>query len=85
MVERAFTDEHGTPWMATIRKREGIDYQGRHHLVMRETAGGPEVELHDVRWNSEYTARRTLETMSGVELRRRLRSARGRAAGPTGG
>ena len=34
--------------------------------------------LSDVRWNSEEVASRTLKTMSDVELRRRLRSARGR-------
>jgi hypothetical protein len=85
MVERAFSDETGTPWTATVRRRDGTDYQGRYHLVLREPDGGAEVELQDVRWNSEYTARRTLETMSEVELRRRLRSARGRAGGPVGG
>jgi len=36
------------------------------------------VELRDIRWNSERSARRTLDTMSVVELRRRLRSAEGR-------
>ena len=44
-------------------------------------AGDDEVSLDDVRWNSERSAARTLETMSVVELRRRLRSARGRAPG----
>jgi hypothetical protein len=37
-----------------------------------------EVALEDVRWNSEEAARRTLLSMSPVELRRRLRNAKGR-------
>ena len=66
--------------MAGIAERPGADYKGRFYLVLRPsgTSEGGEVALEDVRWNSEKTARRTLETMSGVELRRRLRSARGR-------
>lgn len=60
-----------------------MDYKGRFYLVFRPEeegeAGGPEqLPLRDVRWNTERTARRTLETMSVVELRRRLRSAIGR-------
>ena len=47
---------------------------------MTPQEGGDPVELTDVRWNNERTAQRTLDTMSVVELRRRLRSARGRAA-----
>lgn len=38
--------------------------------------------LQDVRWNSVKTAERTLATASDVELRRRLRAARGRAGRP---
>lgn len=76
---REFEDATGQRWIATVQGREGLDYQGRFHFVLRPAAGGDPVELQDVRWNSEYTARRTLETMSDVELRRRLRSATGRA------
>lgn len=75
---RDFTDEHGAAWTATVAERDDDDYKGRFHLVMAPAAGGDAVELVDVRWNNERTARRTLETMSVVELRRRLRSARGR-------
>jgi hypothetical protein len=65
-----------------VAERVGTDYKGRFHLQMRPVDGAPEevVELVDVRWNSERTARRTLDSMSPVELRRRLRSARGRHA-----
>jgi hypothetical protein len=77
---REFSDEQGQRWEADIEGRGGIDYQGRFHLVFHPAEGGGDrVSLRDVRWNSEHTARRTLETMSDVELRRRLRSARGRA------
>jgi hypothetical protein len=78
---REFTDRDGTSWTATVRSRSGPDYKGRHYFVMR-SADNREVELTDVRWNSEQTASRTLETMSVAELRRRLRSAVGRAASP---
>ena len=75
---RQFEDEAGRGWIADVTKTSGVDYKGRFHLVMR--AGEDEVSLDDVRWNSERSAVRTLETMSVVELRRRLRSARGRAS-----
>ncbi|MDT8342541.1 MAG: hypothetical protein RQ751_13605 [Longimicrobiales bacterium] len=77
---REFEDENGEVWTATVGHREGQDYKGAWFLVLTPSSGGGPVVLEDVRWNSERTARRTLETMSRVELRRRLRSARGRAA-----
>jgi hypothetical protein len=81
---KEFQDENGHPWVATVEEREGPDYKGRFFLVLRpsDNASGEQVELLDIRWNSERSAGRTLETMSGVELRRRLRSALGRAGGP---
>jgi len=77
---REFEDVEGRRWRTRVASRSGPDYKGRYHLVMELVDGGPDdvVELVDVRWNSEKTAQRTLDTMSGVELRRRLRSARGR-------
>lgn len=75
--------------MASVAREEGGDYKGRFYLLLKGAADGdsPPVFLTDVRWNSERTAERTLATMSGVELRRRLRSARGRGrwAVPAGG
>lgn len=81
---RDFTDQDGRSWTASVREDRGVDYKGRFHLVMRPASGSDqdEVALHDIRWNSERTARRTLETMSPVELRRRLRSALGRSRAP---
>ncbi len=75
---REFRDEQGAEWVAGVAEREGLDYKGRFCLVLKEGQSGVEVCFEDVRWNSEETAARTLSTMSVVELRRRLRSARGR-------
>ncbi len=78
---RKFLDPDGGAWVATVRSEAGLDFKGRHHLYFHpEGAEDQGVELLDVKWNSQETAERTLATMSGVELRRRLRSARGRSA-----
>lgn len=83
---REFTDQEGRSWMATVREIQGPDYKGRWLFVMApKDDPDSEVALGDVRWNTERTARRTLETMSLVELRRRLRSALGRASAPVTG
>jgi len=81
---REFTDAEGRTWSASAAEASGEDYKGRMYMVFRPVDGPPEEELRltDVRWNSERTARRTLETMSVVELRRRLRSALGRSVSP---
>jgi hypothetical protein len=76
---REFKDAAGASWTATVRERPGPDYKGRYCFWLEPAAGGEGVPLLDVRWNSERTAHRTLATMSEVELRRRLRSALGRA------
>ncbi len=78
---RQFTDDRGDSWVASVAREEGGDYKGRFYLILADgTEGQSEpVSLTDVRWNSMRTAERTLATMSGVELRRRLRSALGRA------
>ncbi len=79
---RDFTDHEGLTWTADFREAAGLDYKGRFYLVFRqggtESDDADELPLGDVRWNTERTARRTIETMSVVELRRRLRSAQGR-------
>jgi hypothetical protein len=78
---REFEDESGDTWVAGIRARPGGDFKGRFVFVARPKSGNVAdyLWLEDVRWNSESTARRTLESMSSVELRRRLRSALGRS------
>ena len=79
---REFEDRNGAVWTASVREEKSTDYKGRFYFVMRPREGDEEVALHDIRWNSERAARRTLETMSVVELRRRLRQATGRSADP---
>ena len=81
---REFSDADGRDWVASATEEEGTDYKGRFFLVMSPSDTDEVVELRDVRWNSERSARRTIESMSVVELRRRLRSASGRGfARPT--
>lgn len=75
---REFTDSEGGSWRTDVAEADGNDYKGRFHLVMTGPSG-EQADLVDVRWNSRRTAERTLATMSVVELRRRLRSAAGRA------
>ena len=79
---RSFQDENGRTWIASVRERPGHDYKGRYSFVfaLEGQEGAEPIELADVRWNSLKTAQRTLATTSDVELRRRLRSARGRAS-----
>ena len=74
---RDFSDAEDRTWTASVREQTGADYKGRFYLVLTNDAG-EESSLLDVRWNSERTARRTLMTMSIVELRKRLKSAVGR-------
>lgn len=80
---RRFEDQDGRAWVATVIERPGHDYKGRYHFHMAPEDGdeGQGYDLVDVRWNRVKTAERTLETMSEVELRRRLRQALGRGAG----
>lgn len=77
---REFEDEGGAEWQAGVDARPGPDFKGRYFFVARPKGGDPgaDVGLGDLRWNSEESARRTLQTMSGVELRRRLREAKAR-------
>lgn len=77
-IMKEFTDADGRTWIASVDEEMSPDYKGRFHLVMKPVEGEGSLPLRDVRWNSERTARRTIETMSEVELRRRLRVARGR-------
>ncbi|MDH5590835.1 MAG: hypothetical protein OEZ37_12375 [Gemmatimonadota bacterium] len=78
---RSFTSPDGATWVASVREDPGSDYKGRYYLVVVPESGSSAegFALADVRWNTERTAQRTLDTMSEVELRRRLRSAVGRA------
>jgi hypothetical protein len=83
---RDFADAAGRAWHASVLEDPGTDYKGRVYLVLspRDGADEPAVTLEDMRWNSERAARRSLETMSEVELRRRLRQAVGRSGSAPG-
>jgi hypothetical protein len=78
---REFKDERGETWLASVLEREGEDYKGRFffRLSPKDGAQEPCILLRDVTWNSSKTAERTLNTMSEVELRRRLKIGLGRA------
>jgi len=77
---REFEDAAGRRWHASVREIPGPDYKGRIRLVFEPVDGdGSMVVASDVRWNSERTARRTLETMSRSELEKRLSAAVGRS------
>lgn len=77
---REFRDERGAVWVASVQEGVGDDYKGRFCFAVSPKDGpqGATVSLEDIRWNSANTAERTLRTMSEMELRRRLRIARGR-------
>jgi hypothetical protein len=79
---RDFVDEGGTRWVASATERVGDDYKGRFCFILVPENGSETdaVTLTDICWNSRETAERTLQTMGGSELRRRLRSALGRGA-----
>ena len=79
-----FLDEDRRTWVATVRLESDTDYKGRYYLHLHPRGGTDDegVNLLDVRWNSLGTAERALATISEVELRRRLRSAVGRASSP---
>ena len=79
-----FLDEDRRTWVATVRSESGTDYKGRYCLHLHPRGGTDDegVNLLDVRWNSLGTAERALAIISEVELRRRLRSAVGRASNP---
>ncbi len=73
-----FIDESGEVWSAAVVERPGPDYKGRFVLHMTSSDGTRSVTVEDIAWNSSHTARRTLDTMSTTELRRRLRIGLGR-------
>ncbi|MBH16028.1 MAG: hypothetical protein CME30_01935 [Gemmatimonadetes bacterium] len=77
---RQFLDQDGNSWIATAKEEPSVDYKGRYYMYLHEEdqQGGQGYKLLDIRWNGKEVAKRTLQTMSDVELRRRLRTARGR-------
>ena len=80
---KQFKAEDGREWVATAREEDTPRHHGRWFLVLHP-AGDPETELAlpEVRWKTEQTARRTLESMGDFELKRRLRMAARRHEAP---
>lgn len=73
---KTFTAEDGREWVATAREEDTPRHHGRWYLVLHPAdAEAPELAVPEIRWKSRHTAERTLGTMSGFELRRRLRIA----------
>ncbi len=82
---KTFTDDQGREWVATAREEATPRHHGRWYLVLHPAGRDEDVlTVPEVRWQTEATARRTLETMSEFELRRRLRLGMGRVRGTTG-
>jgi hypothetical protein len=79
---RIFEDEGGREWTASVVEREDQDYKGRYSLLLlsQGESGEERVSLREVCWNSERAAEKALQLLSETELKRRLRSAVGRAA-----
>jgi hypothetical protein len=77
---RSFIDESGQSWRVAAREEETPRHHGRWHLVFLPAGAeaGSELPLPEVQWQTAETARRTILTMSEVELRRRLKVARAR-------
>jgi hypothetical protein len=75
---RDFSDFDGTTWTALVVGSEGADAQKGYYLVLTSEDGRERVVLDKVRWVTERMAWRTLEALSDVDLRRRLRETRGR-------
>ena len=79
---RTFTDEHGTQWTAEVREEQTPRHHGRWYLVLR--SGTEQLEVPEVRWQTQPSANRILKTASDFELRRRLKNARARYASNDG-
>ena len=69
-----FADETGASWTAAVAEQPGPNYKGRFILQIASADGDQVFTLPEVAWNSTQAAQRTLDTMSEVELRRRLRA-----------
>jgi len=79
---KTFADESGRMWVASAREEDTPRHHGRWYLVFHpEGDDSSPLEMLDVRWQTQATAARTLQTMSDFELRRRLHIMLGRAPG----
>jgi len=73
---REFKDDDGQQWVARALEEATPRHHGKWYLVFQPaddpTRSHP---LPEIRWQTQATADRTLNTMSEFELRRRLNSA----------
>jgi hypothetical protein len=77
---RNFLDDQGREWTATSREENTPRHHGRWYLAFHPVADPTAlIPLPEVRWQTRQSAQRTLDTMSGFELLRRLLAARARA------
>lgn len=74
----SFIDESGASWTASAREEDSPRHHTRWYLVF-ESPDGEVLPMPEVRWQTRATAERTLRTMSGFELRRRIHIVRERA------
>jgi hypothetical protein len=79
---RTFTDDSGAQWNAEAREEKTPRHHGRWYLVFR--SGAQELEMPEVRWQTQTSANRILQTASEFELRRRLKNVRARIASNDG-
>ena len=80
---RDFTDEQGDVWTATVIEEDTPRHHGRWYLVFHPAgAETPRLAAPEVRWQSLRSARRTIDTMSLFELRRKLEGVKRRAGVP---
>lgn len=77
---RTFKDASGREWVAGAHEEATPRHFGRWYMILRPADGvGPELAVPEIRWQTERSAARTLQTMAEFELRRRLESALRRA------
>lgn len=80
---KTFEAEDGRQWVATAAEEDAPRHHGRWYMVLRPVdEAGPELVLPEVRWQTPYTADRSIRAMSDFELRRRLRMASNRLDSP---
>jgi hypothetical protein len=80
---KSFTGDDGREWVATAAEEDSPRHHGRWYMVLRSADDADlELVLPEVRWQTPYTAERSIRTMSEFELRRRLRMAANRLEPP---
>ena len=81
---RSFVDVEGREWVAEAREEDTPRHHGRWYLVFRSADRSDVLPMPEVRWQTQSSADRILNTMSTFELRRRLKNVRARYASMDG-